>query len=131
MDSKVHEQPGVLAGRTVASTASREVAVLMEHQLRTSARTNILSIARQLGASTRTMQRRLAEESTTFQQVLEDTRRRLAVELLAEPSPQAIKEIAALLGFVAVRSFERAFQRWTGQTPGAWRNQNRLLDTRS
>lgn len=130
MDFMLREPPGVLAGSVRHAEISRDVAALMEEQLRSSAGINIVAIAKRLAASTRTIQRRLAEDGTTFQRLLEDVRRRLAVELLSDPSGHAIKEIAMLLGFVAVRSFERAFRRWTGQTPGVWRQRNRQLDMR-
>ena len=130
MDYMLREPTGVLAGSVRHAELSRDVAALMEEQLRSSTGINIVAIAKRLAASTRTLQRRLAEEGTTLQQLLEDIRRRLAVELLLDPSEHAIKEIAMLSGFVAVRSFERAFRRWTGQTPGVWRQRNRQMDLR-
>jgi len=131
MDSKLSEQTALPTSSCTPAEASRDVMELVEMQLRSSADVSRESIAKRLASSTRTMQRRLAEEGTSFQQLLEDTRKRLAVELLAAPSEYAIKEVAALLGYVAVRSFERAFRRWTGESPGVWRNRSLNKDTRS
>lgn len=72
--------------------------------------------ASHLGVSTRTLRRRLQEEGTTFQDVLDQTRCELAKRyLLAERL--AAGEVAFLLGFSEPSAFHRAFKRWTGQTP--------------
>ena len=70
--------------------------------------------------SARTVQRRLAELGTTYQDVLSDVRRRSARRLLANTDLQ-IGEIAFLLGFEEVNSFTRAFQSWEGVRPAHWR----------
>jgi AraC-like DNA-binding protein len=76
--------------------------------------------ATRLRMSLRTLNRRLAEEGTTFHRVVDETRRDLAEELLAGRT-HAVKEIADLLAFADVRSFHRAYRRWTGKTPRARR----------
>jgi AraC-like DNA-binding protein len=76
--------------------------------------------AARLGVSLRTLNRRLAEEGTTFLRVVDETRRELAEELLAGRT-HVVKEIADLLAFADVRSFHRAYRRWTGKTPRARR----------
>ncbi len=78
-------------------------------------------MARQLAVSKRTMQRQLGEESTSFSDILNATRRRLAQHYLKSPSVTQ-GEIAYLLGFQEVNSFIRAFKDWTGITPGAYRH---------
>jgi AraC-like DNA-binding protein len=78
------------------------------------------TIAKSLGMSPRTMQRRLGELDTTYQQVLDDVRRRTAQRLLAE-TDLGIGEVAFLLGFEEVNSFTRAFHAWEGVTPAKWR----------
>lgn len=78
------------------------------------------TVARALGMSARTLARRLAEASTHYNAVLEETRRVLALDLL-EGRGLAIHEVAFLLGYTEPSTFHRAFRRWTGETPDAWR----------
>jgi AraC-like DNA-binding protein len=78
------------------------------------------SVARRLKMSPRTLQRVLAEEGTTFRDVVEELRRELALRYLHERSV-SISEVAFLLGFSESRAFHRAFKRWTGKTPGEFR----------
>lgn len=79
--------------------------------------------ARALTMSVRTLQRRLAAAGTTFARVLDETRRELALEYLREAG-QSIEETAFLLGFAETASFNRAFRRWTGVSPRAYRSKN-------
>lgn len=69
-----------------------------------------------LGLSTRTLQRRLKEEGTSFQRTLDEVRTELARHYLKNSSMSGA-EISFLLGFEDPNSFFRAFQRWTGKTP--------------
>lgn len=78
------------------------------------------AIARRLGLSERTLQRRLREEGSSFHQLSEAARRDLAKTLLAEQS-YALAEVAFLTGFSEQSAFTRAFKRWTAQTPAAYR----------
>jgi AraC-like DNA-binding protein len=80
----------------------------------------VAKVAKCLGMSARTMQRRLGELGTTYQEVLDDVRRRSARQLLAN-TDLGIGEVAFLLGFEEVNSFTRAFQAWEGTTPAKWR----------
>ena len=84
------------------------------------ARPAIAHVARSLGMSARTMQRRLGELGTTYQGVLDDVRQRSARRLLAN-TDLATGEIAFVLGFEEVNSFIRAFQAWEKTTPAKWR----------
>lgn len=77
-------------------------------------------VARALHVSVRTLQRKLVAAGTTFRDVHDTVRRRLAEEYLADPGV-SIAEVAFLLGFGDQSSFNRAFRRWTGQSPGRWR----------
>ena len=74
------------------------------------------SVAAELAMSTRTLQRRLKGEGTTFQTILDTTRESLARHYLSE-SELSAGEISFLLGYEDPRSFYRAFRAWTGQTP--------------
>ena len=73
-----------------------------------------------LGVSERTLQRRLAELGRSFSDVVEDFRREEAARLLATPGLPLV-EVAGRLGYAEQSSFTRAFRRWSGTTPGAWR----------
>jgi AraC-like DNA-binding protein len=76
-------------------------------------------MARLLGMSKRTLQRRLARSNRTFRDVVEAFRKEEACRLLGGALP--IIEIAERLGYSEQTSFNRAFRRWTGRTPGQWR----------
>ena len=65
----------------------------------------------------RSLQRRLGDEHTTFKQLLDDTRRELALQYIRDPSV-TITEMTYLLGYSEPANFSRAFKRWTGVTPG-------------
>ena len=77
-------------------------------------------VARRLGLSARSLHRRLAEEGLTFQTLTEDTRREIAVGMLKEER-YALSEIAFLTGYSEQSAFNRAFKRWMGVTPAAYR----------
>jgi AraC-like DNA-binding protein len=83
-------------------------------------------IAKALGMSPRTLQRRLGELGTTYQKLLDDVRHRSARRLLANTDLGA-GEVAFLLGFEELNSFTRAFHTWEGKTPTSWRS---VLSTR-
>ena len=72
--------------------------------------------ASKLAISTRTLQRRLSEEGTTFQKVLDELREELARHYLSA-TDYTSSEISFLLGYEEPNSFFRAFRAWTGQTP--------------
>ncbi len=84
------------------------------------ARPAVANVAKSLGMSARTMQRRLGELDTTYQDVLDDVRQRSARRLLAN-TDLAMGEIAFVLGFEEVNSFMRAFHAWEGTAPAKWR----------
>jgi len=83
-------------------------------------RPTIQCVARQLGLSSRTLQRRLADNGFTFQRLLDESRRELAHHYLAQASLE-LNETAYLLGYEDANSFFRAFQHWEGTSPGQWR----------
>lgn len=78
------------------------------------------AVARSLHSSVRTLQRGLREAGTTYRDLLDTVRSELARQFL-EDRTVAISEVALLLGFADQSSFHRAFDRWTGQSPGRWR----------
>lgn len=77
-------------------------------------------VAARLALSPRTLQRRLAELDLNFQHLLDRTRAELAHGYLLE-GHLTLAEIALLLGYSEQSSFNRAFKRWTGQTPKSLR----------
>jgi len=76
--------------------------------------------ASRLAMSTRTLRRRLQEEGTTYQEVLDEVRCDLAKRYLAGDE-LAVGAVAFLLGFSEPSAFHRAFRRWMGQAPGDFR----------
>ena len=73
-------------------------------------------VARQLGMSQRSLTRHLAEEGTTFAEILEQLRRRLASRYLADDR-MSVQQTAWLLGYSEVGAFNHAYKRWTGTAP--------------
>jgi AraC-like DNA-binding protein len=80
-------------------------------------------VAAMLHMSARTLQRRLESEGTRFSEVLDRVRERHARRLLMDPS-LGLAEIAYRAGFADLATFSRAFKRWTGIPPGAFRRRN-------
>ena len=78
------------------------------------------SVARRLAMSPRTLQRRLRDHGLLFNDLLNSMRFRAAKSYLAQ-GDIAGTEVAFLLGFVEQSSFNRAFKRWSGQTPTEFR----------
>jgi AraC-like DNA-binding protein len=78
------------------------------------------SVARALQTSTRSLRRGLQQMGTSFQELLDEQRRARAVRLVRS-TELTFEEIAKQAGFSDVRSFRRAFKRWTGRTPNSFR----------
>jgi AraC-like DNA-binding protein len=75
------------------------------------------AVAQRLNMSTRSFTRRLADEGTTFGEILERLRRSLASRYLADDH-MSVQQIAWLLGYSEPGAFTHAYKRWTGTTPG-------------
>jgi AraC-like DNA-binding protein len=73
-------------------------------------------VADRLKMSARTLRRRLREEGTTHQQLLDELRHHLALRYLNEDK-RTVREVAFLLGFADSSAFSKAFRRWTGGSP--------------
>jgi AraC-like DNA-binding protein len=104
---------------------------LLTADLRQVLRTEILrdfcsaaTVARLFSMHRRTLHRHLQAEGRTFRQVTNEVRFELACDLL-ENTAMAISQIAALLQYSEPSAFTRAFQRWSGQPPSAWRSNHR------
>jgi AraC-like DNA-binding protein len=83
----------------------------------------IENVAQLLYVSPRTLQRLLNEEGVSYSYLVERCRCKIACESL-EQTRKPIREIAATLGYADASSFARAFRRWTGTAPFAYRNQS-------
>jgi AraC-like DNA-binding protein/DNA-binding NarL/FixJ family response regulator len=83
------------------------------------------TVARALGMSTRTFSRRLAVEETTYEEVVDQLRRSLALRYLKDPG-MSLSQISWLLGYECSSSFSHAFRRWTGSSPSLARKGNPL-----
>jgi len=73
-------------------------------------------VAQRLNMSTRSFTRHLAEEGTTFAEILERLRQRLASRYLADDN-MSIQQVAWLLGYTEPGAFTHAYKRWTGTAP--------------
>ncbi len=84
----------------------------------------VSDVAGALGMSARTLQRRLADEGHTFQDLVDEAQRQLARRLLTTTNT-SLAEVAFMTGFSGQSAFSRAFKRWSGQTPRSYRVQAR------
>ena len=81
---------------------------------------NADEMAARLGLSVRTLHRRLAEQGQTYQGIVDDVRRALAIEFLRNTS-LPVEEIAGRVGFSEASNFRKAFRKWTGRAPAQFR----------
>lgn len=78
------------------------------------------SIAKLFGITERSLQRRLALESSSFQKLLDQIRQKDAMRLL-DNTGLPLSQVAARLGYSEASAFSRAFRRWEGCSPAKWR----------
>jgi AraC-like DNA-binding protein len=136
-DRKVLAEP--LPGRSVDLLHATDkvldsyLAALSPEELSTAVRKLILqllptgkagqdTIASRLNMSRSTLQRRLQHEHTNYKELLENTRRTLAVDYVHDQR-HSLSYIAFLLGFSDQSNFSRAFRRWTGKSPKVYRDE--------
>ncbi len=79
-------------------------------------------VAEQLHLTPQTLRRRLREEGKSYQEIKDNLRRDAAIDYLARQD-MTLDEIGQALGFAETSVFHRAFKKWTGVTPGAYREQ--------
>ncbi len=132
--SSADHQTRELAERYLASqqtpnteTLSEDVTRLINTLLPTS-QCSSAAIASHLSMHKRTLQRRLAAEGASYEQLLANERKRLATNYLREPNLE-LSQIAGLLGYSEQSAFNRACRDWFGMTPRQYRKQ--LLQTPS
>lgn len=82
-------------------------------------------VAERMNLSTRTLARRLERQGVNFRDVVNERRRLEALRMLRS-SPMRIDDIALKLGYLNPANFTRAFKRWTGETPSAYRQRFQL-----
>lgn len=105
--------------RSLSEKVMDEISPLLEGQT-----PSIEQVADSLGMPPWTLRRKLQEHNTSYQTLLNDTRKGLAQSYIKD-TDLAIGEIAYLLGFSSPTAFQRAFKRWTDQSPGVFRTQHR------
>ncbi len=120
--ARLHEEFGeTLLAREGHPEMTRRVRRTLVERLESEAQ-DLASVARRLGMSRRSLQRRLAEEETTFRALLDHLRRDLARHHL-ERRATPIEAVAYLTGFSEVSAFTRAVRRWFGRTPARMREE--------
>jgi AraC-like DNA-binding protein len=82
-------------------------------------------VAENMRFTPQTLRRRLRNEGFTYQEIKDQFRRDKAISYLSRPEI-SLDEVAYQLGFSESSAFHRAFKKWTGTTPGAYRNQKRI-----
>lgn len=95
-----------------------EVNELLTRDLR--AYSDIESLARRLHMTSRTLRRKLSAQGTSFQELLREVRTQLAIAYLRD-TRMGIEDIAFQLSFSDAANFRHAFKRWTGESPGHYR----------
>lgn len=104
----------VVSARRARSGLTQHVRVLVTQRVAHGA--TLPAVASDLGLSERTLRRRLAEEGTSFQALLDEVRDSLAGEMLAT-GRMPVEDVALRLGYAEASSFIHAFKRWRGTTP--------------
>ena len=121
-DPAVHKAVAALAA-ALETQGARDVGTSVRRALRSmlvSGRASEEGVAAAFAMHRRTLNRRLRGEGTTFRRLLEETRFDFARHLLRD-TDAAVDVIASGLGYSGATAFGRAFKRWSGQAPQAWR----------
>jgi AraC-like DNA-binding protein len=112
----------ILAMAPSAGNPVERAHAIAAQQLQGGHRPSLESVARAMSIGARTLQRRLADENTSFQRLLDSVRERLARQHLGG-RVCSVKELALLLGYADASQFTRAFKRWTGLPPSHYHSQ--------
>jgi AraC-like DNA-binding protein len=127
MSHRIQNQPryafGVLSERAEALLKSLENSKTMRGRVESAmipvlhtGELSIDGVAGKMGLSRQTLYRKLKEEGTTFEKLLDDLRHRMALHYLSGKKV-SVNETAYLVGFSDPSAFSRAFKRWTGSSP--------------
>ena len=111
---------GALRDLQAQGSLSDQVKAVLLHAL-PSGRPDIADVAREMGMSERTLQRRITDEGTAFRDLVNAARHTLSHRLLSDQTND-MAEVAYMLGYLDTRSVYRAFRIWEGTTPKAWRS---------
>lgn len=112
----------VVSRRRARTGVTQQTRVLITQHLLHGA--PMAEVARGLGLSERTLRRRLGEEGTSYQELLDEVRASLATELLTR-ARLGVEDVALRLGYAEASSFIHAFRRWHRTTPAAYADQRR------
>ena len=116
--ASMHEQ---MADNQLQSLTKPDIVARLQKQLElTSESVSRDRLAQQMGMSGRSLQRKLQEQGSSFQQVNDDYRHEKALQLLQNEN-LSLLEVSLQLGFSESSTFYRAFKRWQGITPGEYR----------
>lgn len=124
-ESRLREASASLASDAEPSTLGQARDVVLQHLEH--GEVSLDFVARQLAISRRSLQRRLSDAGTTFQALLDDSRRASSFRYLSSRDT-SVEEVAFLTGFSEPSAFFRAFRRWTGTTPALWRARSRASE---
>lgn len=111
---------------------SKELPTYVQHLISSflpNGRVTVEQVADYMMLSQRTLQRCLADEGTSFKELLETTRRNMATRYLRE-SDISLTQLSGMLGYADLVAFSRAFHRWYGKSPRQWRK-DEGIDTAS
>ncbi|TWI53097.1 AraC-like DNA-binding protein [Pseudomonas duriflava] len=116
--------------RATSLHSVRERVVFLLGPLLKDGEPSLEDIAKRLQLPAWTLRRKLAEEGTRYLDILNETRRELAISYVRE-TDLTFNEISYVLGFSSAAAFQRAFKRWTNLSPGifrrTWRNQGEII----
>lgn len=120
-NSTLREHLRGLTDKVLAELGHASLAAEVQRMIRTHPRWGKERVAERLNVSGRHLNRRLAEEGTSFKLLRDASLHAVAVEQLRGDSP--LRDVAERLGFSDESAFTKAFRRWTGQTPANFRRQ--------
>lgn len=121
LEQFIATSPAGLLGRTEQeATVADQVRRIFEHGLKTQDLPTSDQVARRLAMSAQTLRRKLSDEQTSTREIRQELIRDAAVTSLVK-GDESVAELAERLGFSEPSAFSRAFRRWTGSTPGAYR----------
>ncbi len=108
----------------VSNALSSQVAMLLGKRLVRGEAIGVELVAKHLGMSMRSLQGKLKQEGASYQKLLDEVRKKLAMSYLKKPDT-TICDVAFLLGYSEQSAFNHAFKRWTGVAPRGYRRGER------
>lgn len=119
----LHHAPADLASAPDYETSAGESVRRILAHAAPSAMPSLDAVAGQLSVSPQTLRRRLGDEGASFRQHKDELRRDIAIDALTS-GDDTVEDIAKALGYAEPSAFHRAFKRWTGSSPGSYRDAN-------